>query len=664
MGAQAQRSRTGPATSPWVRWSPWVLLLAGVAITVLSTPIVDLVYTRDPALFERLTGRERIGGSTARDLAILHDHARKLLLPVAAASVLAGVLLLRGSSVARVLWQWSAGRTQQLVLGVLVAGILLRLRVLTSGRSVWLDEASLLINVRDRPLLELLSEPLAYYQSAPPGFLALTRGAFVSLGVSDLSGRIVPFVAAIASLLVAVVVARRLLATGAAQVVFVALLAGSPVLIYYASEAKQYSSDVLASLLVLLLWSWKDEPQRRLAAATIGTAIAVTSLPGLLLLGLLVLAVLLQPSVVAASPEPARVAIAPSSPASTAGDAMAPVGLAAVGSRIAAHRRWFPVLVPWALGGAAHLAHQVMAGADRDRMISYWEAAGAFPPTPLSLDGILWWPASVAHLAWLGVGTWGPTAPTLLSISSSVLTVPATILLLAVAVVTVRRRHPAALLPALMVGAALLITVPRLYPFSGRLILYLLPAVFLLIATAVDTLAGSVSVGVKRTWTHAGLLLLAAVLAQQWTSAILYATDPADRSDMRSTLEQVGAAAEPEDVLLVDRISTGRVLDWYAPLTPELDLPRGNYDWRAGGPAGLRRAIAGGVQPVPAGDSWYWLVLGHRMQAAPRILETAARDLEAQCVSMTRDTLVALLRQPAGASGSPDATTRDLPECW
>ncbi len=65
--------------------------------------------------------------------------------------------------------------TRLFLLMVSAAGIFLRLRQYTAGRSFWADEAKIVNNILERSYLELLSKPLLYNQSAPPGFLVVEK---------------------------------------------------------------------------------------------------------------------------------------------------------------------------------------------------------------------------------------------------------------------------------------------------------------------------------------------------------------------------------------------------------------------------------------------------------------------------------------------------------
>ena len=127
---------------------------------------------------------------------------------------------------------------------ILLAAVAFRLERYFAGRSLWLDESLLAINLLDRPLSRL-ADPLDLSQGAPFGFLATSKLAILALGKSELALRLLPLLASIATLLFAAVVARRV-TWGAGGLLALALLAVSAPLLYYAAEFKQYGVEVAA----------------------------------------------------------------------------------------------------------------------------------------------------------------------------------------------------------------------------------------------------------------------------------------------------------------------------------------------------------------------------------------------------------------------------------
>jgi hypothetical protein len=130
-------------------------------------------------------------------------------------------------------------------------GAVLRVAQYLSGRSLWADESFLALNILNRSFVAL-AEPLEHNQAAPYGFLALTKLAVTLFGQSEYALRLVPLAAGLASLVLVLLVARRVLRPWLVPVA-VASFAVCDQLIYYASEVKQYSTDVAVTLAIVLL---------------------------------------------------------------------------------------------------------------------------------------------------------------------------------------------------------------------------------------------------------------------------------------------------------------------------------------------------------------------------------------------------------------------------
>jgi uncharacterized membrane protein len=138
-------------------------------------------------------------------------------------------------------WVW-------LIIGL---GTVFRVAQYLSGRSLWLDEAKLALNIVDKSFSGLL-QPLGYDAAAPVGFLILEKLAVQLFGPGENSLRLLPLLSGILALVLVYPVASQFLES-AAVTVALALFAVLDNLIYYSSEVRQYSSDVACTLLILLL---------------------------------------------------------------------------------------------------------------------------------------------------------------------------------------------------------------------------------------------------------------------------------------------------------------------------------------------------------------------------------------------------------------------------
>lgn len=117
---------------------------------------------------------------------------------------------------------------------VIIIGFLLRFREYLFNRSMWVDEAIIALN-RD--------------QHAPIGFLWLEKLSSLFLGNGEYSLRLIPFLLSILSIPLFYKVSRYFLKKQEALLsLFIFSILN--VLIYYSSEAKQYSLDVFVTLVI------------------------------------------------------------------------------------------------------------------------------------------------------------------------------------------------------------------------------------------------------------------------------------------------------------------------------------------------------------------------------------------------------------------------------
>jgi len=139
--------------------------------------------------------------------------------------------------------------------GLILFGIFLRTSQFLFNRSLWRDEAALALNVTHRSFGELL-QPLDYHQGAPVGFLFASRLIISIFGNHDYILRVIPFLAGILALILFYRVTKNFL-KGPYLAFALLLFSVNDNLIYYSSEFKQYSTDVLIILFLLfILLSW------------------------------------------------------------------------------------------------------------------------------------------------------------------------------------------------------------------------------------------------------------------------------------------------------------------------------------------------------------------------------------------------------------------------
>jgi 4-amino-4-deoxy-L-arabinose transferase-like glycosyltransferase len=134
---------------------------------------------------------------------------------------------------------------------IICLGIVLRFAQYLFNRSLWLDESFLALNITNRSFSELV-QSLDYYQGAPVGFSMLERLAVQVFGNSEYALRLFPLLSGVISLFLFYGVAKQCIKPKAVPIAL-GLFAISDPLIYYSSEVKQYSSDVAIALLLFLV---------------------------------------------------------------------------------------------------------------------------------------------------------------------------------------------------------------------------------------------------------------------------------------------------------------------------------------------------------------------------------------------------------------------------
>jgi Dolichyl-phosphate-mannose-protein mannosyltransferase len=398
-----------------------------------------------------------------------------------------------------------------LVWVVLGGGVLFRLVHYLNNRSIWLDEALLARNIVDRGPLALL-RPLDHYQTAPVLLRLLLDAATVPFGPNELALRLVPFLASVVSLWLYWVVGRRFFDRGY-LVAFLALCAFSYPLVYHAQELKPYAVDVAVALALTeaFLRLMRADPLTpgRVALLGLGGVLAIlmshTAVFVLAGLGLVLLVVVIR----------------------------------------APHRRVWSLGTLLGLGGVWMLTcgaqYWLCVRTPRSNAFLRDFFADGFLPAPTSLEAL--------H-------TWGVTLQALVRYSGfpSAWTLFVVLLLAAAVAETLRRRRldtGGLLLIGLVTLAA---SVLQQYPLAsanasnsaasyGRLSLFLVPPLYLLLVRGVQIMAGPGRPAV------AGML--AAGLLIPSLSSALALSKPILREEVRPVLQYVRAHWEPQDRVYV-----------------------------------------------------------------------------------------------------------------
>jgi hypothetical protein len=161
--------------------------------------------------------------------------------------------------------EYGLSRNEKMCFGILIAlGIFFRVFHFLYNRSLWMDEVYLSTSLIKLNYSELATQPLAYEQKAPLGFLWTVKLLVQLFGSQEQGLRLLSLLSGLLSLFVFVPISRYFLRpTGA--IIALGILALAPPLIFHAVEIKQYQTELLASLIALYLYiryqnqeSWTD----------------------------------------------------------------------------------------------------------------------------------------------------------------------------------------------------------------------------------------------------------------------------------------------------------------------------------------------------------------------------------------------------------------------
>ena len=488
-----------------------------------------------------------------------------------------------------------------LSVALLAAGIALRLWQYLGASALWTDEATVANNIVGRSFAQLLVSPLAHNQAAPVGFLMIEKLAVTIFGANELALRAYPLGCSVLSLALVWRISKRLLPQAGVPIVL-APLALAPLLIFYAAEAKQYSSDIaisLALLLVALELSDREATERMTTRYLVGSAIAGT------------LAVWLsQPAVLVVTGLGAALALG------TIGT------LGSRGRRPIAPLSW--IIVAWALSAIAATAVSMnhLTPESQHFMRTFW--SDGFWPLSLRHPSTLAWP--LVRIGLLLGGQLG--IPTSVGLACALLAAGGV-------VATWKHEWRTSLLLAMPLLVALGASAAHLYPLAERLALFLIPSLLLLAAIGATEIAAMVRVKGDAAIVLAVVTVLVLVVAAQ----ALYAAPPVyRREEITPAIAYLRRASRASDASYV-----------YYGAVPAYEF----YDAREALPA---RATLGGchrgdpnayLRELDAfrGRARVWLLFAHELA---RLGERETMLAHLGAMGMARDSMVAYGRDTNG----------------
>jgi hypothetical protein len=346
--------------------------------------------------------------------------------------------------------------------GLIGLGVVLRLAQYLHNDSLWLDESFLALNFQNRSLGRLFGQ-LDYNQAAPPAYLFLEKVLALGFGGTEFALRAVALVAGIVSLPLFYAAARRILRPWSA-VLALALFAVLDPFVQHGAEVKQYSSDVLVAvgMLVLGLWLAPLEPlgvRKALLAAVAGAGAVWLSYPAVFVLAG-VGGVLLGEALWRRNWPRIR--------------ALVPVGAAWLAS--------FVVLSETTLRSAKHLEASFQGGGGGGGGGGGSSRSEFFLPFPPKSTGDLgWFPSAARSLVTASVGfpRWQVIGIALLGLAG--------------VVALFRSKGGQALMLVAPLAAVLGASALEKYPFGGRFTLFYGPYVLLLVAAGGGWIVGAIA---------------------------------------------------------------------------------------------------------------------------------------------------------------------------
>lgn len=409
-------------------------------------------------------------------------------------------------------------------LTIVLAGFGLRLRQVLVNRSLWLDEAMLTNNILARDFAGLF-RPLDNDQGAPVGFLLIQKLFTLLLGDSEYALRLVPFLAGVLALALMFLLARKF-ADPFAGWFALGLFAVAPSLIYYSSEVKQYSSDVAIALgltfLYIRIHPYTDDTDYADSHGKIFLK-SVSSVKSVSNKNFAILA--LAGALVIWFSHPALFVIAALG-----------LTLFAQAVREKDKRQIIALLLvalAWALSLAALYFVNLRQLSTHEFFLDYWR------------EGFV--PHDASAFAWLVNSLRAPFAD-LLGLQLPYL-VSGFLFLLGMIGLT-RRLPRLGLFLLLILSLALFASFLTLYPFAGRMILFLVPIFCLLLADGVDFLADLTGFW-KPVRSLVFIALFAAFLISPLSLAYENFTAPKMREHIRPTMETLRENLRDGDAVYV-----------------------------------------------------------------------------------------------------------------
>ncbi|MCP3928108.1 MAG: hypothetical protein GY705_03295 [Bacteroidetes bacterium] len=140
----------------------------------------------------------------------------------------------------------------KIILVFLLAGVITRISAYLQTRSLFLDEANLARNFGEKAFVDFFL-PLDYEQFAPPLFSVFQKFSILAFGINEYALRLIPLLSGIASLYLFYAISRNIIRSKFILWFPIFIFCFSLPFIRYATEVKQYGTDIFITLFLIFL---------------------------------------------------------------------------------------------------------------------------------------------------------------------------------------------------------------------------------------------------------------------------------------------------------------------------------------------------------------------------------------------------------------------------
>lgn len=169
---------------------------------------------------------------------------------------------------------------------IIVSAIYIRGVYYIKDLPFWGDDMLLAESIYEQPIWKSFTH-IYGTQKAPPLFVFFSYINTMIFGFKEIILRLIPFISGCVSVIVFYILSKRVLTNKLAIISASILFCVNPVLIYYSQEFKQYSTDVLICMLVILLYrninlgELKNNYKKAIIYAVSVFIIMITSFPSI-----------------------------------------------------------------------------------------------------------------------------------------------------------------------------------------------------------------------------------------------------------------------------------------------------------------------------------------------------------------------------------------------